>query len=90
MIPLAAAACRLGGHAWGKCCPRSASITHSCGILCLLRPPWALTTHSARRLRLTRAPPHRPALSFDANFDAQPHLQLLKEMLTQVRWLAFS
>ena len=26
----------------------------------------------------------RPVLSFDANFDQQPHLQLLKEMLTQV------
>lgn len=25
----------------------------------------------------------RPVLSFDASFDAQPHLQLLKEMLTQ-------
>jgi ribosome biogenesis protein BRX1 len=26
----------------------------------------------------------RPVLSFDASFDAQPHLQLLKEMLGQV------
>lgn len=27
----------------------------------------------------------RPVLSFDASFDTQPHTQLLKEMLTQVR-----
>lgn len=28
--------------------------------------------------------PGRPVLSFDASFDEQPHLQLLKEMLGQV------
>lgn len=29
----------------------------------------------------------RPVLSFDASFDAQPHTQLLKEQLAQVRQL---
>jgi hypothetical protein len=33
---------------------------------------------------LRRHCPCRPVLSFDASFDEQPHLQLLKEMLGQV------
>lgn len=42
--------------------------------------------HTMAELKLTgnHLKGSRPVLSFDAGFDAQPHLQLLKEVLTQV------
>ena len=47
--------------------------------------------HTTSELKLTgnHLRGSRPVLSFDASFDAQPHWQLLKEMLTQVCWFFF-
>jgi hypothetical protein len=52
----------------------------------VIRAAWEDRTLHTRTRLFRPPPPHtrRPVLSFDAAFDGQPHLQLLKEMLAQV------
>ena len=52
---------------------------------CCCPPGPAVHTLAELKLSGNHLKGSRPVLSFDANFDEQPHLQLLKEILTQVR-----
>ena len=67
-----------------KCCePCSKSKTPPDVLICYVKLLSAVHTMAELKLSGNHLKGSRPVLSFDASFDQQPHLQLMKEMFTQ-------